>query len=210
MKKIAIFLVLGCLTINVVSQQYSSKKIALTLDDGPSGALTETFLALFEQHDVRVTFFHVGRKSAQQTALCREILERGHEIGNHSWSHQRLTELDAAEVKKEIESFQSFFIDSLDYLPVSFRAPFLKRDDYIDIIIRKHQLITVGADIYARDAKANIEPDVIVGNLNKAIPDGSIILCHEREHTLEALRVLIPIWKEQNYEFVTIQTLESE
>jgi len=207
MKQILIFLFTFIFSFMGWSQSIPCKRVAITLDDGPSGALTEQFLALFTQHDVKVTFFQIGQKSVEQTGLCKQILEQGHEIGNHSWSHQRLTELDSISVRQEIEAFQSFCIDSLAYRPVSFRTPFLKQNAYIDSVIKNNQLATVKADIYARDAMAHLSHEVIIENLNKSIPDGSVILCHERQHTLEALKMLIPIWKEQNYEFVTIKKI---
>lgn len=106
--------------------------------------------------------------------------------------------------------FKSFCIDSLDYRPVSFRAPFLKYNACVNTVMAQHRLVAVNADIYARDAGNMIDPDTIVEKLNTKLPDGSIILCHEREHTLEALKTLIPIWKEQNYKFVTLQAIEVE
>lgn len=195
------------MTLLIFGQEKHHTTIALTLDDGPSGALTEEFLNLFEQYGIQVTFFHIGHKSAQQKELCREILKKGHEIGNHSWSHQRLTELDSTAVRLEIEDFQRFFIDSLDYRPVSFRAPFLKRNAIVDSICTENQLHIVAADVYASDAKPGLEPEEIVENLDVDIPDGSVILCHERKHTLDALKILLPVWKEKHYRFVNVKAL---
>ncbi|TAJ14518.1 polysaccharide deacetylase family protein [Marinilabiliaceae bacterium JC017] len=206
-KSLLLLVLLGGCLLAGHAQCRKTRTIALTLDDGPAGELTESFLELFEHYDVKVTFFHIGKKSIQQTDLCKEILERGHEIGNHSWSHQRLTTLDTADARMEIERFQQFFRDSLAYRPVSFRPPFLKHNPYIDAISQKNGLTIITADIYARDAKMNVDPEVVVENLSREIPDGSIILCHERPYTLKALKVLLPVWKKKGYRLVTVSQI---
>lgn len=63
------------------------RRIALTLDDGPSPATPRT-LEILSRHGVRATFFLVGRNAAHYPAMVRRIREGGHEIENHTWSHE--------------------------------------------------------------------------------------------------------------------------
>src|SRR5262245_12998710 len=64
----------------------SRKAIALTFDDGPSES-TSALLEILSEHDARATFFQIGRNVERMPEIARMVAERGHEIGNHSYSH---------------------------------------------------------------------------------------------------------------------------
>jgi peptidoglycan/xylan/chitin deacetylase (PgdA/CDA1 family) len=61
--------------------------MALTYDDGPNTAWTPDLLELLAKHDVKATFFTIGKYAEQQPALLREVTAAGHAIGNHTYSH---------------------------------------------------------------------------------------------------------------------------
>src|SRR5712692_8572972 len=68
----------------------SSRKIALTFDDGPNPAVTSRLLELFDRYSVRATFFLIGKFARACPDLVREIFVRGHLIGNHTDTHPSL------------------------------------------------------------------------------------------------------------------------
>src|SRR5262245_37177375 len=74
----------------VASVQTDEPVVALTFDDGPSPWLTPKILDVLEQHHVKATFFMMGRNVERFPQIARDVLARGHEIGNHSYSHPRL------------------------------------------------------------------------------------------------------------------------
>ena len=79
------------------------KLVALTFDDGPDPVNTPRMLDLLDRHGVKATFFMMGRSVERWPDVARAVLARGHEIGNHSYSHPRLIFMSPARVREEIE-----------------------------------------------------------------------------------------------------------
>ncbi|WOH39462.1 polysaccharide deacetylase family protein [Thalassotalea fonticola] len=185
---------------------HSSKFIALTFDDGPVQGITPQFLSLLEKYQAKATFFSVGKKVKQHSDITKLVIAAGHEIGNHSWSHKNLVELTTDQQKLEIQQFQQQ-VKSLGIKPTLFRAPFLKKSDSVKQLLIDNQLLLVSASVMAKDAKKNVAVSAIVKKLSADIKSGDIILMHERQHTLNALKILLPLWQEHGYQFVTVSQL---
>ena len=79
------------------------KVVALTFDDGPDPFHTPRVLEILDRYHVKATFFMLGRNVERHPAMAREVLARGHEIGNHSYSHARLILMSPRRVRDEIE-----------------------------------------------------------------------------------------------------------
>jgi peptidoglycan-N-acetylglucosamine deacetylase len=77
-------------------------ELALTFDDGPNPACTPRLLDILAGHNVRATFFLVGRYANTEPDLVRRIQAAGHLIGNHSWSHPNLAITGARRVEEEL------------------------------------------------------------------------------------------------------------
>lgn len=97
-------------------------EIALTFDDGPNPAWTPRLLELLARHDVKATFFLVGKFAAQETVLTRYIANGGHTIGNHSWSHPNLALTAPAKVREELRR-TSGTLEGITGKPVKFFRP---------------------------------------------------------------------------------------
>jgi peptidoglycan/xylan/chitin deacetylase (PgdA/CDA1 family) len=76
--------------------------VALTFDDGPHGANTPRLLDMLKQRKVKATFFVVGQCVAEYPEIAKRIVEEGHEIANHSWSHPQLTRLGEGTVSEQL------------------------------------------------------------------------------------------------------------
>ncbi|MFZ0746700.1 MAG: polysaccharide deacetylase family protein [Terracidiphilus sp.] len=99
-------------------------ELALTFDDGPNPAWTPRLLDILAAHDVRATFFLVGRYAQAEPELVRRIADAGHLIGNHSWSHPNLALIAPRRVNDELVR-TSDTIAQITSQPVSFfRPPF--------------------------------------------------------------------------------------
>ena len=183
------------------------KLIAYTLDDGPQPGITEKFLELFAQEGIKATFFNKGSNLALHPELAAKVLAAGHEIGNHSMHHPKLTELDTDSIFSEINGFQELARKLLGYTPKSFRAPFLKTNDRVMNILDAQNLKLIDAAIYTRDYAANVDPQSIIQKVLNNVKPGCIILGHEKEHTVEALKTIIPELKKRGYAFVTVSAL---
>lgn len=84
------------------SVRTSAPVLALTFDDGPDPAFTPRVLDALRRHGARATFFMMGWNCARHPDLARRVLAEGHEIGNHTWTHQDLAHLDPSAALDEI------------------------------------------------------------------------------------------------------------
>ena len=79
-----------------------SKVLYLTFDDGPVPGRTDGLLRLLDRYDATATFFLVGYRAAANSGQVRRIARRGHAIGNHTYTHPRLTDLSSGKVANEL------------------------------------------------------------------------------------------------------------
>ncbi len=85
------------------TEEQEAKKIALTFDDGPHPVYTEQMLEVLEEAQVPATFFILGQNIEGHEELVKEIAEKGHLIGNHTFHHVQITGLPAEQAYEEIE-----------------------------------------------------------------------------------------------------------
>ncbi len=97
--------------------------VALTFDDGPNPEATPAVLECLAQHDVPAAFFLVGRRAEQCPKLTREILERGHEVGNHTYSHRHQWILSPGATAAEIRRGTEAIAEAGGQAPIAFRPP---------------------------------------------------------------------------------------
>lgn len=217
--KTKLFLTIGCLLSMVMtafcqklspfqSVDINQKYIAFTFDDGPDPKTSFKIMDLMESVDGKATFFNIGKKLSEYSALSKNVIERGHEIGNHSMSHRRFKKDEELEARiQEIKAFQSLAEQKLHYTPKLYRAPFLDYFKVSNTTFQKLQLTPVNAAVYAKDAKKNVEVDAIVHRIMNGVKPGVVVLCHERKHTIKALEQVLPKLKLQGYHFVTVSEL---
>lgn len=202
---------LGAAKSNVVfSGKNCGKKIALTFDDGPHYKKTPAILDLLEKYNIKVTFFVVGSNAKKYPDIIRREIACGHEIGNHTFYHSRLSKCTDDEIRSEIAKTEDFLMETAGYQPKVFRPP-------EGVYSRKVVEIAAGMDydiilwtVDTRDwAKASTQS--IVSNVKSNVRDGSIILFHDftvnGTHTIDALEILIPELLSAGYEFVTVSEL---
>lgn len=164
-------------------------EIALTFDDGPNADTTRSLLDLLDQYQVKATFFLIGERVKQQPELTRDIVARGHTLGNHTMTHPRLLTIGPAETRREIVECSAVIEDVAGILVKIFRPPFGGRWPYTLSIARDAGLTSImwnalgmdwrvpdGAEIAAR-----VMRDV---EHNRREERGSNILLHDGGHKL--------------------------
>ena len=215
---LALFVTLFCLRSSVYSDASQSvyhhgeddtKRIALTFDDGPSAAYTPQILDLLSEYNVKATFFVIGTNAESYPELIRREIEEGHEIGNHTYTHRRISTMGDKELCNEISSCEEA-LKANDYSPYLFRPPEGRYDkNDVDTLTRLgYSVVLWSVDT---DDWSGVTTEHILNQIRGSIGNGDIILCHdfltEKCHTVEALRIIIPELLSQGYEFVTVSEL---
>ena len=195
---------------SVFSRSSDTKKIALTFDDGPHPRYTETILDLLGEYDIKATFFVVGVNAKNYPDSLIDVIKKGHEIGNHTYSHPHVSGLNTYTLTDEVEKCESTIYGLTDYKTKLFRPP---EGAYSKDIVSIAEGMGKQTVIWTVDTMdwAKSPRDEIVENVKANVTFGSIILFHDCTRdgtfTLEALELLLPYLKSQGYEFVTVSEL---
>jgi peptidoglycan/xylan/chitin deacetylase (PgdA/CDA1 family) len=93
----------------------SGRRIALTFDDGPDLRTTPRILDSLREHDLKATFFVLGRRVKERPGLLRRIVKEGHTIGNHTYNHTDMSDLSEKRMRLELRRTQAAVDDALGY-----------------------------------------------------------------------------------------------
>ena len=186
------------------------KLVALTFDDGPDPAGTQQVLDLLEAEGVPATFFLVGRDLEKHPGLGRRIAEAGHEIGNHTHTHQRMIGVLPGTVAKEVEDTDARIRGTGYAGPIHFRPPNGKKLFALPYYLEQHGRTTVMWDVEPDSTGTPTAQEIARETLARTKP-GSIILLHPmyagRTETRQALKPVITGLKERGYRFLTVSAL---
>ena len=159
--------------------------VAFTFDDGPHPAWTPRVLAALAAHDVHGTFFIVGRNvwGLDHPARRRElgaIAAAGHDIGNHTWSHARLTEVGPVERAREVDQTGAV-IRWITGRPVTtVRPPYGASSPELTRLLRSRGLTEIGWNIDPRDWQARSPGELRRLTVAKILrAEGGIVLLHD-------------------------------
>jgi peptidoglycan-N-acetylglucosamine deacetylase len=182
-------------------------RIALTFDDGPTPGVTERILDALEQRQLHATFFMIGQKISATPDLARRVLAEGHEIGNHTFTHPKLTDLPPAQVETEIQKSVDVMHDVLGYRAAWFRAPYdALRQNQAPVVAQKG-LGVVAWSVNPNDWAQPGEEKIIAIILAETKP-GSIIVCHDlHAQTANALDRILDGLLERGLQFVALSPL---
>jgi len=189
-----------------------TKQIALTYDDGPNDPHTLRLLEVLARHEVRATFFMIGRFVAEKPEIARHVARASHVIGNHTFNHPNLIFCSAARVRSELEQCRKALTDTVGEHSKLWRPPFGARLPHVLSVSRKLGLEPVMWTVSSNDWKI-YTADGIEQRVAERIRGGDTILMHDGSHirmgadrarTVEATDRLIRRFKDQGYEFVTV------
>jgi peptidoglycan/xylan/chitin deacetylase (PgdA/CDA1 family) len=143
-------------------------EIALTYDDGPNDIVTERLLEVLAKHEVRATFFLIGRFVRQRPEIARAIAASGHLIGNHTMTHPWLAWQSASRIREELADCNAVIEDTIGQKVRYFRAPHGARRPAVLHTARTLGLISVQWNILAGDWKA-IDAQEILDRIDRGI-----------------------------------------
>ncbi|HSH86799.1 MAG TPA: polysaccharide deacetylase family protein [Methylophilus sp.] len=154
-------------------------EIALTIDDGPEPGVTLPVLDILDRHQVKATFFHIGIKAAQYPELCREIIQRGHAIENHSQQHSvYFSMFGYKKMADEILAGQETLQRITGVRPRFFRAPAGLRNPFLDPVLKQLGLQLTSWSVRAFDTRVN-NAEKVKTKLVEGVRPGAIVLLHD-------------------------------
>jgi peptidoglycan-N-acetylglucosamine deacetylase len=177
--------------------------VALTFDDGPD-LETGRLLDLLKQRRVRATFFVLGRQVEKHEALARRIAGEGHEIGNHTWNHERLTTLSRTGIRQNLQRAAEVVERVTGTSPALVRPPFGASNNSV--------ATAAGAPIVlwtvdSRDWR-NRDPDQVHERVTAAVRPGAIVILHDtRKTSVDAVPRILDTLERRGYTFVTVSEL---
>lgn len=188
-------------------ERSATKYVALTFDDGPTGALTAELLDGLKERYVSATFFLCGYRAEQYPELVRRIAEEGHEAAIHGWRHVYLHRLPQEEIRDELKGTADLIEELTGERPELFRPPGgLCSETLMEEAAREGLAAVLWSvdpeDWNTRDASA------VVRRVRKKTGDGDILLMHDlsRSSVTAALRVIDEM-SAQGYQFCTVSEL---
>jgi peptidoglycan/xylan/chitin deacetylase (PgdA/CDA1 family) len=191
------------------------KQIAFTYDDGPNDPHTLRLLEVLARHDVRATFFMIGRYVRQRPDMVREVARAGHAIGNHTLTHPLLIFESAARTRTELVECRAALTDAAGEHSNLFRPPFGGRRPATLRIARELGLETVMWNVTGYDW--NAPPAAKIENkVARRVKGGDVVLLHDGGHramgadrgqTVMATDNLIRRYKDQGFQFVTVMEM---
>jgi peptidoglycan-N-acetylglucosamine deacetylase len=194
-----------------------SKQLALTYDDGPNDPHTLRLLEVLAKHNVRATFFLIGRYVRQRPDIVRELVRAGHVTGNHTFTHPLLIFKSSKQIETELMECQRALSDAVGFEAKLFRPPFGGRRPAVLRLARKLGLQPVMWNITGYDWDAP-PAQQIERKVSSRIRGGDVVLLHDGGHrafgadraqTVIATDRLLSGRKPEGYEFVTIPEMMS-
>ena len=183
-----------------------NKVIALTFDDGP-GPYTAYLLDILDQYGAKATFFLIGSKVSGQASVVRSIQARGHQLGNHSWSHPELPKLSADQIAGEIDHTNEAIKQATGVKPSILRPPYGAVNGVVLEQLRARGMSSILWSVDTRDW-ADRNSQIVCSRAVAGARPGAVILMHDIHQTsVNAVPCILSSLKQQGYSFVTIQRL---
>lgn len=187
----------------------NEKVIALTFDDGPTKNV-EPLLTILDNYQAKATFFLIGNELEKNLPLGEKIARAGHQIGNHTYSHQRMIFKSPSFIKDEIERTNQLIRETGYQGEIDFRPPNGKKLIGLPFYLSKQHIQTI---------TWSLEPDTYYNSVNdkvnyvtEKVKPGSIILFHpmydKTGDELKAIETILENLSRNGYRFVTINELQ--
>ncbi|UKY51351.1 polysaccharide deacetylase family protein [Streptomyces inhibens] len=186
-----------------------AKCVALTFDAGPSEN-TNRLLDILKKEKAHATFFMLGKNHIEKRpAEVRRIDAEGHELANHTWSHQILTEIKPEEAKRELSRVQDAVRKITGKTPTLMRPPQGRTDGEVSQISKDLGLAQVLWSVTAKDYETNDSALITKRVLEQTQRDGIILLHDIYKGTVPAVPGILKELKKRGYTVVTVSQLLS-
>lgn len=185
----------------------TGKQIALTFDDGPT-LHTEKVLDVLARYNIKATFFCIGSQIEIYPDIFKRILDEGHTVGNHTYSHStKMGFFSKQKITAEVLSTDALIERYTLKKPLLFRPPFGVTTPNLASVLKQAGHYVIGWNIRSLDAVMEDEAK-IYDRIKSRLSPGSIILLHDTSRkTVHVLEQLLVLLQQQNYVAVTVNQL---
>ncbi len=185
----------------------TQNKIAITFDDGPH-EMTLLILEILRKHNAKATFFCIGKNIEKHPDILKKIVDEGHLIGNHSYSHSHFFDFyRKQQVLQELNDTNALIEKIIGEKVRFFRPPYGVTNPSIRraLAVTKHKVI--GWNIRSLDAVIRNEKKIL-DRITKRIQPGGIILLHDTSiHTVNVLEQLLEVLHTKKYDVIALEQL---
>jgi peptidoglycan/xylan/chitin deacetylase (PgdA/CDA1 family) len=227
---IALFIVITIVIITVVmyhlffspTSQYfgetnysfksEGKQIALTFDDGPNEPYTSQLLKILKRHQVHSTFFCCGACISRYPEMLCKIIEDGHILGNHSHDHNLLHYLKPKKYIEEVKKTNKLIHSITGITPSLYRSPWLFRTPSLLASVKSLSMLPIWGIFGSELEVFQPSAESMAKRAFSLAKPGAILIFHDgresrggnRQQTIDAINLLIPLLKKEGYTFVQV------
>jgi peptidoglycan/xylan/chitin deacetylase (PgdA/CDA1 family) len=212
---VIIFLVISEKNLNegiVYSIHTRKKVVALTFDDGPHPVYTNQLLDILKKYNVKATFFMVGTSMKKYPFIVKQVVAKGHSIGNHTYIHpNNIAAYSENRISKELDNCQAVINELTSQRSFIFRPPRGIFNREVARIAEESGYLLVLWSICGDNRRAK-NPRLMARRVIRNIHNGDIILLHDgtfdsRWKDVEATQIIIETLLKKGYHFVTVPQL---
>lgn len=191
----------------VYSVERQDKVLAISFDAAWGGSQTPALLDILDEYGVKTTFFLVGIWVERYPELVKEIVARGHEIGNHSTSHPQMSKLTDAKIREELKATSDRVEQLTGIRPTLFRPPYGDYNDKVVTVSRAEGYECVQWNVDSLDWK-NRGVDDLIRNATKNNKPGDIVLFHnDSQYIVDALPAILKAYQDAGFTIVPISEI---
>ena len=185
----------------------TKNNVVLSFDDGPHPSHTPEILHILKKNNVPALFFVIGKHAQKYPEIIRQIVNEGHQIGIHTYSHPwNFGFLSTSSVLNEITQCSTIINEITGTTPTLFRPPFGITNPRIAKAVKKLNVNTIGWNLRTFDTQLK-SPTPLIKKIKANLKSNSIILLHDRlEVTQNALPDIINTIQEQGFDLGSLQT----
>lgn len=159
--------------------------VYLTFDDGPTPGVTTWVLDTLRHYEAKGTFFCLGKNVEKHPDVYKQIIEEGHAVGNHTYSHLKGWQMDNTEYFNDIELAGNFISSNL------FRPPYGRfKTSQIKYLSDHYQIVMW--DVLSQDYNTTVSPDKVLTNVMENVRGGSIVVFHDSVKAEPNLSYVLP------------------
>ena len=183
-------------------------QVAMTFDDGPHPTLTPALLDMLKERNIRATFYVIGRNAARYPDIVKRMVDEGHEIGNHSWSHPFLSKLGSNGMFRELDRTSDAVYKAVQRIPTTLRPPYgALTDRQAHLIAKDREMPTILWSVDPEDWRRPGE-SVVASRIVTKSRAGAIILTHDiHAPTVRAMPSALDGLKDRGFEFATVSMI---